>query len=70
MTLLSKTSNTGIQVRAFFWGIEALLTHGHRRFAELADKVRVTLIEALPNVLPMFSKVRSQILDENKLKIF
>lgn len=24
---------------------------------ELADKVRVTLIEALPNVLPMFSKV-------------
>jgi hypothetical protein len=28
---------------------------------ELADKVRVTLIEALPNVLPMFSKVASHL---------
>lgn len=29
----------------------------HKCCVELADKVRVTLIEALPNVLPMFSKV-------------
>ncbi|KAF9517464.1 hypothetical protein BS47DRAFT_1326181 [Hydnum rufescens UP504] len=42
-------------------------------YPELADKVRVTLIEALPNVLPMFSKQLIQYTEstfkENKINI-